>query len=235
MSGLFDLAAIRRDHLIPPIAGTLVKLQRTGREWKACCPFHQDRSPSFTIFDGGRRFQCFGCGAQGDVLDFVQRSQGVSLREAAAMIGANQLPVVSMATAPAAEPKEDRRDEAISIWRAAGPAKGTPVDTYLRSRALILPIPASIRFARLRYGKIGPFHPVMVALVASVDDRAIGVQRTYLNAAGTGKAAVPNPKLSLGNVRGGAIRLAPCARTLTIAEGIEDGLSLQQEPRTCSR
>ena len=145
------------------------------------------------------------------------------------MIGANQLPVLSVRAMPVEERKEDRRDEAIAIWRAAGPAKGTPVDAYLRSRALTLPIPESIRFARLQYGKSGVFHPVMVALVASVDNRAIGIQRTFLNAAGTGKAAVPTAKLSLGNVRGGAIRLAPCARKLTVAEGIEDGLSLQQE------
>ena len=229
MSARLDLAAIRRDNPIPPIAAKFVKLQRAGREWKACCPFHQDRSPSFTIFDGGQRFQCFGCGAQGDVLDFVQRSHGISLREAATLIGANQLPIVWVSAMPAEERKEDRRDEAIAIWRAAGPAMGTPVEKYLRSRALTLPIPESIRFARLQYGKRGDFHPVMVALVASVDNRAIGIQRTFLNSAGTGKAAVPKAKLSLGNVRGGAIRLAPCAQKLTVVEGIEDGLSLQQE------
>ena len=225
---VFDFAAIRRDHPIPPIAASMMKLQRLGDEWKACCPFHQDRSPSFTIFDGGRHFKCFGCGAQGDVLDFVQRLHDVSLREAATLIGAHRLPVVSLAI-PAAQPKESRRYEAISIWRAAGPAKGTPVDTYLRSRALSLPIPESIRFARLPYGKSGPSHPVMVALVASIDNRAIGIQRTYLNAAGTSKAAVPKAKLSLGNVRGGAIRLAPCANGLVVCEGLEDGLTLQQE------
>lgn len=229
MNGSLDFDAIRRDYPIPAIAGALVKLHRAGAEWTGCCPFHSDRSPSFTIFDNGRRFQCFGCGASGDVLDFVQRSQGVGLREAADLIGAGSLPVIAIRQTPVGHNKEDRRLEAVAIWRAAGPTQGTPAETYLRSRALTLPIPKSIRFARLRYGKSGPMHPVMVALVASIDNRAIGIQRTYLNAAGTGKAAVPKPKLSLGNVRGGSIRLAPCAAELIVAEGLEDGLTLQQE------
>jgi len=224
----FDTAAIRHHHTIPSIAATVMKLKRVGGEHIGCCPFHDDRSPSFTVYHQGRKFKCFGCGAQGDVIDFVQRLYDVGTREAAEMLGANYLPVVAVAMA-AHQPKEDRCDEAIAIWRAAGPAKGTAVDRYLRARGLILPIPESIRFARLRYGKSGPYHPVMVALVASIDNRAIGIQRTYLNAAGTGKAAVPKAKLSLGNVRGGAIRLAPCANGLVVCEGLEDGLTLQQE------
>lgn len=68
-----DLDAIRREYPLPAIAGKLVALRQAGAEFKACCPFHADRSPSFTIFSGGQRFHCFGCGAAGDVLDFVQR------------------------------------------------------------------------------------------------------------------------------------------------------------------
>ncbi|WP_256926720.1 CHC2 zinc finger domain-containing protein [Sphingomonas sp. TZW2008] len=61
-----------------PVSGvarqTGVKLVRAGRELKGCCPFHPDKTPSFTIYADDRRFQCFGCGAEGDVLDFVQRA-----------------------------------------------------------------------------------------------------------------------------------------------------------------
>ncbi|MBD3747670.1 MAG: virulence-associated protein E, partial [Sphingopyxis terrae] len=46
-----------------------VKLIRAGNELKGCCPFHADRSPSFTIFAGGERFHCFGCGAHGNAID----------------------------------------------------------------------------------------------------------------------------------------------------------------------
>ncbi len=71
MTGALDIAAIVAGHPLPSIVGASLKLQRAGKEWKACCPFHADRSPSFTIFDGGVRFHCFGCGASGDVLDYL--------------------------------------------------------------------------------------------------------------------------------------------------------------------
>lgn len=65
--------------------------------------------------------------------------------------------------------------------------------------------------------------------MASADDKLVGIQRTYLAPDGQGKASVPKPKLSLGRVSGCAIRLAPCAASLIVCEGLEDGLTLQQE------
>jgi DNA primase len=223
-----DLDAIRRDHGLPGVVGASVKLTRAGNELKGCCPFHQDRSPSFTIFAGGERFHCFGCGVSGDVLDFVQRAHNVTLRGAADMLTGGNLPSVHVAKLPI-DDGADRIAEAKAIWRAAQPIKGTLAEAYLRSRGLHLPIPDSIRFTRLRYGGKGAEHPVLVAAIASADNKLVGIQRTYLNAAGTGKAAVPKPKLSLGRVSGGAIRLAPCAASLVVCEGLEDGLTLQQE------
>lgn len=225
---MLDLDAIRRAHPLPAVVGAVVKLQRAGNEFKACCPLHADKSPSFTIFDGGRRFQCFGCGAGGDVLDFLQQLHRVSLREAADMLTGGNLPAVHIAPLPV-DDGADRISEAKAIWRAAEPATGTLAETYLRSRGLHLPIPESIRFARLRYGTKGPEHPALIACVASADNKLIGIQRTYLAPDGSGKASVPKAKLSLGRVSGGAIRLAPCAASLIVCEGLEDGLTLQQE------
>lgn len=50
------------------------------RKNKGLCPFHKDRTPSFSVRNG--RGHCFGCGWHGDVLDFVQQSKGFSFREA---------------------------------------------------------------------------------------------------------------------------------------------------------
>lgn len=206
----------------------LAEVRRAGNEWKACCPFHQDRSPSFTIFDGGQRFFCFGCGESGDVLDYVQRLHGVTLPEAAAMLGQAQVPVVVTRPLPP-EPERDTTAEAISLWRSAVPATGTPAEAYLRRRGLHLPIPASIRFARARLGRREPM-PCLVALVTSVENKAVGVQRCFLTKDGR-KADLPDGrvKFSLGRIRGAAIRLAPCAAELVVTGGIEDGLTLQQE------
>lgn len=223
-----DLDAIRADHSLVSVAGAVVKLQRAGAEWKGCCPFHSDRTPSFTIFSSGERFHCFGCGASGDVLDFIQRLHGVQLREAADMLTGGDLPSVHIEPAPVV-PAVDRVPEAKAIWRNAVPAAGTPVETYLRSRGLDLHIPESIRCASLRYGTTGPEMPVLIASVASADNKLVGVQRTFLKPDGSGKADVPKPKLSLGKVSGGAIRCAPAARCLILCEGLEDALTLQQE------
>lgn len=166
-----DLEQIRQAYPLPDIIGSTVKLQRAGNEWKACCPFHNERSPSFTVYAGGRRFYCFGCGASGDVLDYVQRSSGVGLREAADMLGAGNLPSVNVRSASVAPDGPDRTEEARAIWRNAAPVQGTPAESYLRTRGLHLAIPQSIRFARLPYGKRGRLYPCLVAAVASVDNR----------------------------------------------------------------
>ena len=226
MTALLDLAAIRANHSLPSIVGASVKLHRAGNEWKACCPFHADRSPSFTIFDGGERFHCFGCGAGGDVLDYLQRAHGISLREAAAMLDGGNLPMVVQPALPP-EINRDTTAEAATIWRSAGPIAGTPAEAYLRGRGLDLRLPDSLRFARLRYGS--KVLPCLVALIANAENKIGGVQRTFVREDGTGKADVPAPKLSLGRIRGGAIRLAPAAGELIVTGGVEDGLSLQQE------
>ena len=220
---------VRSRFPLSAVAGQSMKLHRSGRELVARCPFHEDRSPSFTIFAGDRRFHCFGCGADGDVLDFVRRAMGCGLIAAIQMLDGGALPVIAPVPVADAADRNERREEALAIWRAAAPATGTPVESYLRSRGILTRIPDSLRFARLRYGARGPEHPVMVALVAGADDLPTGIQRTYLNVGGTGKAAVAKPKLSLGQVRGGAVRLAPCSAELVVCEGIEDGLTLQQE------
>ena len=229
MTGAIDIDAIRRDFPVDVVARPAMKLVRAGNEWKGCCPFHEDRSPSFTIFDNGRRWHCFGCGASGDVLDFVQRAHGVTLREAADLLGHQTLPTIRRAAPVDREERSERIEEARAIWRSAGPIAGTLAENYLRQRGILAALPESLRFARLRYGTRGEAHPCLVALVTSPDHHLSGIQRTYLNAAGNGKAAVPKPKLSLGRVKGGAIRLAPAAREIALCEGLEDGLTLMQE------
>ena len=223
-----DLDKIRSDNPLPGIVGTNVALKRAGNEMVGCCPFHADKSPSFTIFDGGQRFYCFGCAAGGDVLDYVQRLHAVTLREAVDLLEGGNLPVVSV-RAPEAAPDRDTVEEARKVWRSSGPIAGTPAEAYLRSRGILISLPDSLRFARLPFGR-GRMHPAMVAIVAGPDDRLWGVQRTFLTEDGR-KANLPGGKVkySLGKVKGGAVRLAPGgAKNLIVCEGIEDGLSLLQ-------
>lgn len=89
--GKFNIDEIRRDMRISQYASDQgVKLIRSGREFMACCPLHREKTPSFSIFtakDGAERFMCFGCGENGDVVDFVRALHGVSLPEACEILG----------------------------------------------------------------------------------------------------------------------------------------------------
>lgn len=62
-----------------------VQLRRSGKSYKGRCPFHEDKTPSFTVKEN--RFKCFGCGASGDVIDFVRALRGLSFKDALAYLG----------------------------------------------------------------------------------------------------------------------------------------------------
>jgi DNA primase len=64
------------------VAARSLRLTRAGREFKACCPFHNEKSPSFYINDDKQFFHCFGCGAHGDVIGFTMRQNRLSFPEA---------------------------------------------------------------------------------------------------------------------------------------------------------
>ncbi len=57
-------------------------LKRSGRSYKACCPFHQEKTPSFNVTPELQTFKCFGCGEWGDVLNFIQKIERVEFGEA---------------------------------------------------------------------------------------------------------------------------------------------------------
>lgn len=59
-----------------------VRLTRAGREFKGCCPFHNEKSPSFYVNDDKQFYHCFGCGAHGSVIDFTMRHDNLSFPEA---------------------------------------------------------------------------------------------------------------------------------------------------------
>jgi DNA primase len=80
------LDELRARSTLSEVVGQRVKLVRAGREWKACCPFHQEKSPSFTVNDQKGFYHCFGCGAHGDVVSFVMRQDNLSFIEAVELL-----------------------------------------------------------------------------------------------------------------------------------------------------
>ena len=86
-----DIERLRAEKSLSDVASDFgIALQKNGREFEACCPFHEENTPSFTIYpgkDGVQRFFCFGCNERGDVVDFVKLLKGVDTKGAIEVLG----------------------------------------------------------------------------------------------------------------------------------------------------
>lgn len=204
--------------------------------WRAPCPVHGGRSLSLRDGDRAPLVTCWnGCDRR-DVLSAL-RAQGLLGGE-----GQHVEPDPQRIAAQRASERAQAQagtDAALRIWRAARSAAGTLAEDYLRARGLALArgMPARLRYAeRLQHTDphdVRTYWPALVALVTDRHDRPIGVHRTYLARDGSGKAPVTPNKKMRGIVRGGAVRLAPAAERIVVAEGIETALSaaeLSREP-----
>ncbi len=127
-----------------PLAGLVgrrVRLARSGKQWKGCCPFHGEKSPSFYVYDDG--YHCFGCGAHGDAINFVMQSQGLPFMDAVTQLAAEAGLEVPKSSPEAAE-AERRRLDVVGVLEAAqahyqrrlGLPEGRPARDYLLGRGL---------------------------------------------------------------------------------------------------
>lgn len=73
---------------IVEIIGEHVPLKKAGKEYKARCPFHEERTPSFHVVPDKQFYHCFGCHASGDVIDFLERKGGMDFMEAMRFLAA---------------------------------------------------------------------------------------------------------------------------------------------------
>ena len=196
-----------------------------GGKWRGSygtcrCPAHDDRHPSLSIRDGDKTLllRCHA-GCEPDDIIAILRQRGLWPERESQSNGTNS---------PRRQTTSNNRF-ALDIWRQCQAADGTLVETYLRSRNITIPPPASIRYhTRLKHGPTGLYMPCMVAAVQAIDGTITGIQRTYLRSDGADKAGVARPKMMLGEIAGGAVRLAKAASKLCIAEGIETALAIQQ-------
>ena len=120
-----------------------VKLTRRGREFSGLCPFHGEKTPSFTVNEDKGFYHCFGCGAHGDVIGFVMRADNLSFPEAV-----ERLAEQAGLAVPASSPEERQRaQEAVSLYavtekacahfaRELAGARGRAARDYLARRGL---------------------------------------------------------------------------------------------------
>ncbi len=258
MFGSHQLAEIKRRTRLSDLIGEFVSLRRTGRdEWAGRCPFHHERTPSFSVSDRKRFYHCFGCGAHGDAIAWVIETTSADtfveaveyLVARCGLCGNSDLdakpPHQALSRAVDHYDADRRRAAAQRVFLTARPlVAGDPVWRYLSGRGLGLAQLARPSRA-LRYhpscwnSETRQDMPAMVAAVVAGDGCFLACHRTFLEVAPSGavrKAPLRNPKVSLGTVVGGAIRLArgaagkPWRRAdpdeeIVGTEGIEDGLA----------
>ena len=72
---------------IVDVINARVKLKKAGRDYQACCPFHHEKTPSFTVSEKKQFYYCFGCGATGDIFTFVQSMDNCDFKTAFTILG----------------------------------------------------------------------------------------------------------------------------------------------------
>jgi DNA primase len=82
MSSAGTVADIKSRLPVAEIVGETVTLKKAGSTWKGLCPFHTERTPSFTVSPERESWHCFGCGEHGDIFTFVMKRDGLDFREA---------------------------------------------------------------------------------------------------------------------------------------------------------
>ncbi|MCB4823629.1 DNA primase [Roseicella aerolata] len=123
------------------LIGRKTRLARNGRQWKGCCPFHNEKTPSFYVYDD--HFHCFGCGAHGDAITFLMRAEGASFPEAVERLASEAGMEVPKPT-PQAAARERRARDLYGVLAAAEAAyrrrlflpEGRAALDYLRRRGL---------------------------------------------------------------------------------------------------
>ena len=107
-----DIPALKARH---PLGDTVeaagVRLRGRGRVRQGVCPFHDETEGSFTVYADSEKFYCFGCGEGGDVLDFVQKAEGLTLPEAIARLDGS--PGLAPRSAP--RPAQTRRPKSAAL------------------------------------------------------------------------------------------------------------------------
>lgn len=100
------LDELRARTTLSALIGRTIRVQKAGREYKACCPFHNEKTPSFTINDEKGFYHCFGCSAHGDAIRWMTDQRGLSFMDAV-----KELAAEAGMDVPAPDPKAAKKAE----------------------------------------------------------------------------------------------------------------------------
>jgi len=140
MPGDFDTVKERVD--IVQLIGERVALKKTGRAYSGLCPFHSEKTPSFTVDPDRRTYHCFGCGRHGDVFTWLEELDGLEPVEALKILAERAGVELTSRRDPAEQEREKRlfaaNDTAHFYFRQAlrGTDRGKEVAQYMSDRGI---------------------------------------------------------------------------------------------------
>ncbi len=179
------LEELRRRVSITDIVGRRVRLNRRGLQATGLCPFHNEKSPSFHVYEGPDEphYHCFGCGAHGDVITFVMETEGMQFRDAVEKLAAEAGLEVPRDN-PEARARAERQDTLAGVMELAakffesqlGGSSGRPGLDYLRRRGLS---PETIKRFRLGFAPDG-FEALKSKLAKEDVPEALGLESGML-------------------------------------------------------
>lgn len=128
------------------IVGARTQLRKSGARWMGRCPFHEDRTPSFSVDPADKLFYCHGCGKGGDLISFVRETEGLDFVGAIEWLADRyRIPLEYEETSPQVEAGRKRKERLLALLEQAAtyygrtlwesPA-GEPVRAYLAERGL---------------------------------------------------------------------------------------------------
>ncbi len=135
------LDELRARITLSSVIGRTTRLTKAGHEFKACCPFHNEKSPSFTVNDQKGFYHCFGCGAHGDVIRWMTDQRGLSFMDAVKEL-ASEAGMEVPAPDPRAAQQAEQRSGLHEVMAAAqawfvsslAGAEGEKARSYLATR-----------------------------------------------------------------------------------------------------
>ncbi|WP_243042705.1 DNA primase [Dyella sedimenti] len=118
-----------------------VPLKKAGREWTACCPFHNERTPSFYVSPAKQFFHCFGCGAHGSALKFLMDYERLEFPDAVEELAQSVGLTVPREGGDDRAPREDKTDlyallDAAARWYEGELPRSAEAQAYCRKRGL---------------------------------------------------------------------------------------------------
>jgi DNA primase len=137
------LEELRARTSLSSVVGRSLKLAKAGREWKACCPFHKEKTPSFYVNDEKSFWHCFGCGVHGDAIGWLTEARGLPFMDAVKEL-AEAAGLEVPAADPRAQAKAERSAGLYEVMEAAqrwfeeqlGGIEGAEARAYLEKRAI---------------------------------------------------------------------------------------------------